>query len=44
MRFEDGITAQPEVLARSARAVTEGLSRVAALHPDDLVALVGIGA
>jgi fructoselysine-6-P-deglycase FrlB-like protein len=44
MRFEDGVTAQPEVLARSAAAVRSGLAEVSALQGDELVALVGIGA
>ncbi|MGA8208898.1 MAG: SIS domain-containing protein [Nocardioidaceae bacterium] len=44
MRFEDGVAAQPEVLARSAEAVVAGLSRVAPLEDGQLVALVGIGA
>lgn len=44
MRFQEGLTAQPEVLARSASAVRAALSDVAPLAPGQLVALVGIGA
>lgn len=44
MRFEDGVNAQPQVLARSAAALRSGLPDVAALRGDELVALVGIGA
>jgi fructoselysine-6-P-deglycase FrlB-like protein len=44
MRFEDGVNAQPQVLARSAEAVRSGLTDVAPLPDGELVALVGIGA
>jgi fructoselysine-6-P-deglycase FrlB-like protein len=44
MRFEEGLTAQPKVLAQSALAVMGGLADVAPLKPGQLVALVGIGA
>jgi fructoselysine-6-P-deglycase FrlB-like protein len=44
MRFEEGLTAQPKVLAQSAQAVLGGLADVAPLEPGQLVALVGIGA
>jgi fructoselysine-6-P-deglycase FrlB-like protein len=44
MRFEEGLTAQPKVLAQSAQAVLKGLPDVAPLEPGQLVALVGIGA
>ena len=44
MRFQDGVRAQPEVLARSALAVQAALADVQALRSDQLVALIGIGA
>ena len=44
MRFQDGVDAQPDVLARSAKAVQDALPNLAS--PDDgaVIALVGIGA
>ncbi len=44
MRFEDGVDAQPQTLARSAEAVRSGLSQLAGLQGGEVVALVGIGA
>lgn len=44
MRFPDGIAAQPDVLARSAKALREALPDVPAPRNGDLLALVGIGA
>jgi fructoselysine-6-P-deglycase FrlB-like protein len=44
MRFDDGMNAQPEVLARSAEAVRSGLEGLPPLEAGHLVALVGIGA
>ena len=44
MRFQDGVQAQPEVLARSAATVQAALSGIKALGSDQLVALIGIGA
>lgn len=44
MRFQDGVDAQPEVLARSAKAVQDALPNVSSLEPGAVVALVGIGA
>ena len=44
MRFQDGVDAQPDALARSAKAVQDALPNLAS--PDDgaVIALVGIGA
>lgn len=44
MLFPDGIAAQPDVLARSAKAVAERVEDLARPRPEDVVALVGIGA
>jgi glucosamine--fructose-6-phosphate aminotransferase (isomerizing) len=44
MRFEDGMNAQPQVLAGSAEAVRSGLAAIAPLQDGQVVALVGIGA
>jgi fructoselysine-6-P-deglycase FrlB-like protein len=44
MRFEEGMNAQPQVLARSAEAVRSGLTDIAPPQEGHVVALVGIGA
>lgn len=44
MRFQEGIDAQPAVLAASAKAVQDALPRLAPPDPGSVVALVGIGA
>jgi fructoselysine-6-P-deglycase FrlB-like protein len=44
MLFPDGIAAQPDVLARSAKAVADRVPDLARPRPDDVIALVGIGA
>jgi glutamine---fructose-6-phosphate transaminase (isomerizing) len=44
MRFPDGIAAQPDVLARSAKALREALPDVPKPHTGEVIALVGIGA
>src|SRR5665647_2897843 len=44
MRFPDGIAAQPDVLARSAKSVRDALSDLPLPRPGDVIALVGIGA
>jgi fructoselysine-6-P-deglycase FrlB-like protein len=44
MRFPDGIAAQPDVLARSAKALHESLPDVPRPHTGEVIALVGIGA
>ena len=44
MRFPDGIAAQPDVLARSAKALREALPDVPQPHTGEVIALVGIGA
>jgi len=44
MRFPDGIAAQPDVLARSAKALREALPDVPRPHTGEVIALVGIGA
>ena len=44
MRFPDGIAAQPDVLARSAKALREALPDIPSPHPGEVIALVGIGA
>ena len=44
MRFSDGIAAQPDVLARSAKALREALPDVPRPHAGEVIALVGIGA
>jgi len=44
MRFEDGMNAQPQVLAQSAEALRSGLADIAPLQSGQVVALVGIGA
>ncbi|MDR6863645.1 SIS domain-containing protein [Phycicoccus sp. 3266] len=44
MRFPDGITAQPDTLARSAKTVTDALPDLPPPAPRDVTALVGIGA
>ena len=44
MRFPDGIAAQPDVLARSAKALREALPDIPRPHPGEVIALVGIGA
>ncbi len=44
MRFPDGIAAQPDVLARSAKTLRETLPDVPKPHTGEVIALVGIGA
>src|SRR5437763_13601042 len=44
MRFEAGMNAQPQVLARSAEAVRSGLGGIGPLQDGQVVALVGMGA
>lgn len=44
MRFQDGVDAQPDVLARSAIAVQAALPDLASPHDGAVIALVGIGA
>jgi fructoselysine-6-P-deglycase FrlB-like protein len=44
MRFPDGIAAQPDILARSAKALHESLPDVPRPHTGEVIALVGIGA
>ena len=44
MQFQEGLEAQPDVLAQSAKAVRLKLPTVKPIAPDALIALVGIGA
>jgi fructoselysine-6-P-deglycase FrlB-like protein len=44
MRFPDGIAAQPDVLARSAKSLRDALADLPLAHPGEVIALVGIGA
>src|SRR5690349_2385198 len=44
MRFPDGIAAQPDVLARSAKSLREALPDIPRPRTGDVIALVGIGA
>lgn len=44
MLFPDGIAAQPDVLAGSAKVVTEHVKDLARPQPQDVIALTGIGA
>ena len=44
MHFSEGIAAQPQALARSLARVSADVASVPAPRPDDVVALIGIGA
>jgi fructoselysine-6-P-deglycase FrlB-like protein len=44
MLFTEGIAAQPHVLARSAKSLRDALSDLPMPSPDEVIALVGIGA
>lgn len=44
MLFSDGIAAQPDALARSAKSLRDAIGSLLPPHPGDVIALVGIGA
>jgi glucosamine--fructose-6-phosphate aminotransferase (isomerizing) len=44
MKFADGIVAQPEVLAASRDRILAGLGALPTPRPDDVLALIGVGA
>lgn len=44
MLFPDGIAAQPDVLARSAKSLRDAIDSLSLPRPGDVIALVGIGA
>jgi fructoselysine-6-P-deglycase FrlB-like protein len=44
VRFPDGIQAQPDALRRSAKSLDDALRQLPGVTPDQVIALVGIGA